>query len=88
MCRSIKPLNNLEPVATSMEVHDAALQYVRKIAGTRAPSQANTAAFARAVAEIEHATGHLLEDLVTTAPPRNREEEAAKARARFERRSA
>ncbi len=88
MCRSIKPLNNLEPVATSMEVHDAALQYVRKIAGTRAPSQANVAAFERAVAGIEHATQHLLDALVTGAPPRDRAEEAAKARARFERRSA
>lgn len=88
MCRSIKSLNNLEPVATSEEVQAAAMQYVRKIAGTRAPSQANAAAFERAVAEIAHVTEHLLDALVSTAPPRNRDVEAAKARARYERRSA
>lgn len=88
MCRSIKSLNNLEPVATSEEVQAAAMQYVRKIAGTRAPSRANVAAFEGAVVEIAHATEHLLDALVSTAPPRNRDVEAAKARARYERRSA
>ncbi len=75
-------LHNFEPHATKAEVHDAALQYVRKIAGTSKPSKANEAAFNRAVNEIAHATQHLLEDLVSTAPPKNREVEAAKARAR------
>ena len=82
MCRNIRPLNNFEPPATSTEVHDAALQYVRKIAGTTKPSKANEAAFERAVHDIAHATEHLLEALVSSAPPKNREEEAAKARAR------
>jgi hypothetical protein len=82
MCRNIHPLHNFEPPATNAEVHDAALQYVRKIAGTSKPSKANEEAFNRAVSEIAHATQHLLEDLVSTAPPKNREEEAAKARAR------
>jgi hypothetical protein len=82
MCRNIRPLHNFEPHATKAEVHDAALQYVRKIAGTSKPSKANEAAFDRAVNEIAHATQHLLDDLVSTAPPKNREVEAAKARAR------
>jgi hypothetical protein len=82
MCRNIRPLNNFEPRATSAEVHDAALQYVRKVAGMSKPSKANEAVFHRAVEEIAHATQHLIDDLVTTAPPRNREVEAAKARAR------
>ena len=82
MCRNIRPLHNFEPHATKAEVHDAALQYVRKIAGTSKPSKANEAAFNRAVNEIAHLTQHLLEDLVSTAPPKNREVEAAKARAR------
>lgn len=82
MCRNIRQLHNFEPPATGSEVHDAALQYVRKIAGTSKPSQANREAFDRAVAEVAHATQHLLEHLTTTAPPKNREEEAAKARAR------
>ncbi|WP_396658446.1 DUF2277 domain-containing protein [Microbacterium sp.] len=82
MCRNIHTLHNFEPAATSEEVHAAALQYVRKIAGTTKPSKANQEAFDRAVHEIAHATQHLLDDLVTTAPPKNREEEAAKARAR------
>ena len=82
MCRNIRPLNNFEPPASSTEVHDAALQYVRKIAGTTKPSKANEEAFARAVHDIAHATEHLLESLVSSAPPKNREEEAAKARAR------
>lgn len=84
MCRNIRQLHNFDPPATSQEVQDAALQYVRKIAGTTKPSKANQEAFDRAVAEIAHVTQHLLEDLVTTAPPKNREEEAAKRRARFE----
>jgi hypothetical protein len=82
MCRNIRPLNNFEPPATGDEVHAAALQYVRKVAGTTKPSAANQAAFDRAVAEIAHVTGHLLEELVTTAPPKDREVEAEKARAR------
>src|SRR5829696_7803202 len=84
MCRNIHTLHNFEPAASSDEVQAAALQYVRKIAGTTKPSKANQAAFERAVAEIAHATHHLLEDLVAVAPPKNREEEAAKARARAE----
>lgn len=82
MCRNIRPLNNFEPPATRDEVTAAALQYVRKVSGTTRPSQANQAVFDRAVAEIAHITEHLLEDLVTTAPPKNREAEAEKARAR------
>lgn len=82
MCRNIRQLHNFDPPATSQEVQDAALQYVRKIAGTTKPSKANQEAFDRAVAEIAHATQHLLDDLVTVAPPKNREEEAAKRRAR------
>jgi hypothetical protein len=82
MCRNIKVLHNFEPHATSEEVHAAALQYVRKVSGSTHPSKANEEAFNRAVAEIAHITEHLLEDLVTTAPPRSREAEAAKARAR------
>lgn len=82
MCRSIHTLHNFEPAATSDEVHAAALQYVRKISGSTKPSKANQEAFDRAVHEIEHVTRHLLDDLVTNAPPKNREEEAAKGRAR------
>lgn len=82
MCRNIRPLNNFEPPATPDEVTSAALQYVRKVSGTTRPSQANQAVFDRAVAEIAHITQHLLEDLVTAAPPKNREVEAAKARQR------
>ena len=82
MCRNIKPLNNFEPPATSTEVYDAALQYVRKVAGTTKPSQANAEAFEEAVAQIAHITQHLLEDLVSAAPPKDREIEAAKARER------
>jgi hypothetical protein len=88
MCRNIRPLNNFEPPATSQEVHDAALQYVRKVSGATRPSAANQEAFDHAVREIAHVTQHLLEDLVTTAPPKNREEEAAKRRARSEARYA
>jgi hypothetical protein len=82
MCRSIHTLHNFEPAATSDEVHAAALQYVRKIAGTTKPSKANQEAFDHAVHEITHITQHLLEDLVAVAPPKNREAEAEKARAR------
>ena len=82
MCRNIRPLHNFEPQASSAEVHDAALQYVRKIAGASKPSKANEEAFNRAVNEIAHATQHLLDELVSAAPPKNREVEAAKARAR------
>jgi len=82
MCRNIRPLNNFEPPATGDEVAAAALQYVRKVSGTTKPSAANQAAFDQAVREIAHLTEHLLEDLVTTAPPKNREVEADKARAR------
>ena len=86
MCRNIKQLHNFEPPATDDEVHAAALQYVRKISGSTKPSQANEAAFERAVREIAHLSRHLLDDLVTAAPPRDRETEAAKGRERFERR--
>ncbi|HWR85521.1 MAG TPA: DUF2277 domain-containing protein [Rhodoglobus sp.] len=82
MCRNIHTLHNFEPAATHDEVHAAALQYVRKISGATKPSKANQEVFDRAVAEIAHITQHLLEDLVTTAPPKDREVEAAKARAR------
>ena len=84
MCRNIRPLNNFEPPATRDEVTAAALQYVRKVSGTTKPSQANQQAFDQAVREIAHLTQHLLDDLVTTAPPKDREVEAAKARARAE----
>jgi hypothetical protein len=82
MCRNIRPLNNFEPPATSQEVYDAALQFVRKVSGTTRPSTSNQEVFDRAVHEIAHVTQHLLDDLVTTAPPKNREIEAEKRRAR------
>ena len=82
MCRNIRPLHNFEPPATDAEVHDAALQYVRKLSGAPRPSQANAEAFDRAVAAVAAATRTLLDELVTTAPPKDREVEAAKARAR------
>lgn len=88
MCRNIRPLHNFEPPATGTEVHDAALQYVRKISGTTKPSKANEEAFDRAVHDVAHATEHLLQALTTTAPPKDREEEAAKARARAAKRYA
>ena len=84
MCRNIRTLHNFDPPARDDEVHAAALQYVRKVSGSTKPSQANQAAFDRAVHEIAHITQHLLDDLVTTAPPKDREVEAAKARARAE----
>jgi hypothetical protein len=82
MCRSVKTLFNFEPPATGEEVHAAALQYVRKISGSTHPSHANQEAFDAAVAAIAAATQELLDNLVTTAPPKDREVEAAKAKAR------
>ncbi len=82
MCRNIRPLNNFDPPADRDEVTAAALQYVRKVSGTTKPSQANEEVFYAAVKEIAHVTEHLLADLVTTAPPKNREVEAEKRRAR------
>lgn len=82
MCRSIKPLHNFEPPATDDEVHEAARQYVRKLSGSTTPSQANLAAFEEAVEDVAAATRKLIDSLVTKAPPRDREVEAAKARAR------
>ena len=88
MCRNIRPLNNFAPPATTDEMRAAALQYVRKVSGTTKPSAANQEAFDRAVEEVAHVTTHLLDALVTTAPPKNREEEAVKARARADKRYA
>jgi hypothetical protein len=82
MCRNIRTLHNFEPPATRDEVAAAALQYVRKVSGSTRPSQANQAAFDAAVAEVAAATHRLLDGLSTSAPPKNREEEATKARAR------
>ncbi len=82
MCRNIRTLYNFDPPATEDEVHAAALQYVRKISGSTRPSRANAAAFDRAVAEVAAASARLLADLVTPAPPKDRETEAAKARQR------
>jgi hypothetical protein len=82
MCRNIKQLHNFEPPATQSEIREASLQYVRKISGSTKPSQANAAAFERAVEEIARATARLLDGLVTSAPPKNREVEAAKRHAR------
>jgi hypothetical protein len=82
MCRNIRSLHNYDPPATEAEIHDAALQYVRKISGSSKPSQANAAAFDSAVEEIAHCTARLLDELVSVAPPKDRELEAAKRRAR------
>ena len=82
MCRNIRPLNNFAPPATTDEVRAAALQYVRKVSGTTKPSAANAEAFDRAVEEVAEVTARLLDALVTTAPPKDREVEAAKARER------
>jgi hypothetical protein len=82
VCRNIRTLHNFEPPATEDEVHGAALQYVRKISGSARPSQANAEAFERAVQAVTEATRQLLDELVTTAAPKNREVEAAKARER------
>ncbi len=88
MCRNIRTLHNFDPPATEAEVRDAALQYVRKISGSTKPSQANAEAFERAVDEVAHTTRQLLGELVTSAPPKNREAEAAKARERAQKRFA
>ena len=82
MCRNIRPLYNFEPPATQEEIRSAALQYVRKISGFSKPSQANAEAFERAVDAVADCSARLLDDLVTAAPPKDRETEAAKARAR------
>jgi hypothetical protein len=82
MCRNIRSLHNFQPPATDQEIRDAALQYVRKISGSTKPSHANAQVFDRAVDEIAQATTRLLDGLVTAAPPKDREVEAAKRRAR------
>ena len=82
MCRNIRTLFNYDPPSTNADIEAAALQYVRKVSGYRAPSAANAAAFQRAVADVANATASLLASLETSAPPRNREAEVAKARAR------
>jgi hypothetical protein len=82
MCRNIKTLHNFEPATTREEIHAAAVQYVRKVSGMQKPSQANRAAFDRAVMNVAHATEHLLSELVTTSPPKDREVEAERRRAR------
>jgi len=86
MCRNIKTLHNFEPPATEDEIQAAALQYVRKVSGSQKPSQANEAAFGHAIEEVAGATRRLLAELVTAAPPRDRDVEAARARARAEKR--
>jgi hypothetical protein len=87
MCRNIRPLHNFEPPASDEETRAAALQYVRKISGYNKPSQANAEAFERAVDAVAEASSRLLSELVTAAPPKDREAEAAKARERFARSS-
>jgi hypothetical protein len=82
MCRNIKTLANFEPPATTDEIHASALQFVRKLSGTTKPSRANEEAFNRAVAEVTDAANRLIASLQTNAPPRNREEEARKAKER------
>lgn len=82
MCRNIRTLFNFEPPATELEIRDAALQFVRKLSGFSVPSKANEAAFNRAVEEVAQSARVLIASMVTTAEPKNREEEAAKARAR------
>jgi hypothetical protein len=82
MCRNIRQLHNFDPPATMDEIHASALQYVRKVSGSTKPSQANEDAFNRAVEEVVATTKKLLDSLVTNAPPKNRDVEAAKARAR------
>lgn len=88
MCRNIHTLHNFEPAANDEEIHAAALQYVRKISGATKPSKANAEAFERAVHDIAHVTQHLLEDLVASTPPKDREVEAEKAKARSAKRFA
>jgi hypothetical protein len=82
MCRNIRTLYNFDPPTTADEIHDAAVQYVRKVSGMQKPSQANEGVFERAIDEVSAATTRLLENLVTAAPPRDREVEAEKRRAR------
>jgi hypothetical protein len=82
MCRNIRTLHNFDPPATPEEIHASSLQYVRKISGSAKPSKANEAAFNRALEAVEAATAQLLDELVSAAPPKDREVEAAKARAR------
>jgi hypothetical protein len=88
MCRNIRTLHNFDPAATDEEIREAALQYVRKISGSTKPSRANAEAFDRAVDEVALTTANLLQALVASAPPKNREVEAAKRRARAEQRFA
>jgi hypothetical protein len=88
MCRNIRTLHNFDPPASEEEVHEAALQYVRKISGSNKPSKANTEAFNLAVEEVADSTRTLLDSLVTKAPPKDREVEAAKRRAKYEARFA
>jgi hypothetical protein len=88
MCRNIRELHNFAPPATEDEIRAAALQYVRKVSGSTKPSKANEAAFARAVDRVAAVTAELLDELVTSAPPKDRDVEAAKRRARSERRFA
>jgi hypothetical protein len=88
VCRSIRPLGNLEPPASDSEIREAALQYVRKVGGTRKPSAANQASFDAAVEAVAAATAQLVRELVSNAPPRNRDVERARAHARWERRAA
>ena len=88
MCRNIRPLHNFDPPATEEEIRSAALQYVRKISGYTKPSQANAEAFERAVDEVAAVSARLLGELTTAAPPKDREAEAAKARARSQQRYA
>ena len=82
MCRNIRTLHNYDPPASETEIRDAALQYVRKISGSTRPSRANAEAFDNAIADVAAATGRLLDELTTAAPPRNRELDAARRRAR------
>ena len=86
MCRNIRTVFNFEPPATDEEIGAASLQFVRKLSGFNAPSQANAAAFDRAVQEVTEVARRLVDDLVTTAPPRNREQVSARARARYAKR--
>ena len=86
MCRNIRTLYHFDPPVTEDEIHAASLQFVRKVSGFTKPSQANREAFDHAVHEVAHTVRHLLESLVTSAPPKNRDVEAAKARDRFARR--
>jgi hypothetical protein len=88
MCRNIRQLHNFDPPASEEEIHDAALQFIRKVSGSSKPSKANTEAFNLAVDEVAATTRRLLDSLVTHAPPKNREQEAAKRRAKYEARFA